>query len=62
MFGDFTRGASFATLPRSMLGTLSQAEIEELLAAGETPVRSGNGHASIYRIHLLEKTGRFERR
>ena len=32
------------------------------LAAGETPVRSGNGHASIYRIHLLEKTGRFERR
>jgi nitroimidazol reductase NimA-like FMN-containing flavoprotein (pyridoxamine 5'-phosphate oxidase superfamily) len=34
----------------------------ETLAAGEAPVRSGNGHASIYRIHLLEKTGRFERR
>lgn len=32
------------------------------LAAGETIVRSGNGHAAIYRIHLLEKTGRFERR
>jgi nitroimidazol reductase NimA-like FMN-containing flavoprotein (pyridoxamine 5'-phosphate oxidase superfamily) len=34
----------------------------ETLAAGETPVRSGDGHASIYRIHLLEKAGRFERR
>jgi hypothetical protein len=34
----------------------------ETLAEGETRVRSGNGHASIYRIHLLEKTGRFERR
>jgi nitroimidazol reductase NimA-like FMN-containing flavoprotein (pyridoxamine 5'-phosphate oxidase superfamily) len=34
----------------------------ETLAAGETPVRSGDGHASIYRIHLFEKTGRFERR
>lgn len=32
------------------------------LAEGETPVRSGNGHASVYRIHLFEKTGRFERR
>jgi nitroimidazol reductase NimA-like FMN-containing flavoprotein (pyridoxamine 5'-phosphate oxidase superfamily) len=34
----------------------------ETLAEGETPVRSGNGHASVYRIHLFEKTGRFERR
>lgn len=34
----------------------------ETLAEGETRVRSGNGHASIYRIHLFEKTGRFERR
>jgi hypothetical protein len=34
----------------------------ETLAAGETPIRSGDGHASIHRIHLLEKTGRFEPR
>jgi hypothetical protein len=34
----------------------------ETLTAGETPVRSGDGHASIYRIRLLEKSGRFERR
>lgn len=34
----------------------------ETLAEGETRVRSGNGHASIYRIQLFEKTGRFERR
>ena len=33
----------------------------ETLAEGETRVRSGNGHASVYRIHLFEKTGRFER-
>lgn len=32
------------------------------LTAGETRVRTGNGHASIYRIGLVEKTGRFERR
>ena len=32
------------------------------LTAGETPVRSGDGHPSIYRICLLEKSGRFERR
>jgi uncharacterized protein len=31
------------------------------LASGRVPIRGGNGHASIYRIHLLEKTGRFER-
>jgi nitroimidazol reductase NimA-like FMN-containing flavoprotein (pyridoxamine 5'-phosphate oxidase superfamily) len=29
---------------------------------GIVPVRGGNGHASIYRIDLIEKTGRFERR
>jgi nitroimidazol reductase NimA-like FMN-containing flavoprotein (pyridoxamine 5'-phosphate oxidase superfamily) len=34
----------------------------EALKEGETRVRSGNGHASIYCIHLFEKTGRFERR
>jgi uncharacterized protein len=32
-----------------------------ILNEGETPIRSGNGHASIYRIRLFEKTGRFER-
>ena len=32
------------------------------LAEGETRVRGGNGHASVYRIHLFERTGRFERR
>ncbi len=36
--------------------------VSEALAEGERRVRSGNGHASIYRIHLFEKTGRFERR
>jgi nitroimidazol reductase NimA-like FMN-containing flavoprotein (pyridoxamine 5'-phosphate oxidase superfamily) len=36
--------------------------VSETLTEGETRVRSGNGHASIYRIHLFEKTGRFERR
>jgi hypothetical protein len=36
--------------------------VSDALAEGETRVRSGNGHASIYRIHLFEKTGRFERR
>lgn len=32
------------------------------LTAGEKRISTGNGHASIYRIHLFEKTGRFERR
>jgi len=36
--------------------------VAEMLAEGETRVRRGNGHASIYRIHVFEKTGRFERR
>lgn len=34
----------------------------ERLTEGETRARSGNGHASTHRIHLFEKTGRFERR
>jgi nitroimidazol reductase NimA-like FMN-containing flavoprotein (pyridoxamine 5'-phosphate oxidase superfamily) len=34
----------------------------ETLTEGETRVRNGNGHASIYRIRPFEKTGRFERR
>ena len=32
------------------------------LHPGETPIRSGNGQGVIFRIHLVEKTGRFERR
>jgi uncharacterized protein len=31
------------------------------LNPGESEVHGGNGHARIYRIHLFEKTGRFER-
>ena len=34
----------------------------ETLREGEVRMRRGNGHAAIYRIRLLEKTGRFERR
>ena len=32
------------------------------LHPGERPVKSGNGEGAICRIHLFEKTGRFERR
>jgi uncharacterized protein len=32
------------------------------LRPGETPIRSGNGHGVMCRIHLVERTGRFERR
>ncbi len=32
------------------------------LHEGETETHSGNGRAHLYRIHLYEKTGRFERR
>ena len=42
--------------------TSETTPVAETLAEGETRVRKGNGHASIYRILLLEKTGRFERR
>ena len=38
------------------------SQATETLAEGETRVHGGNGHASVYRIHLFEKTGRFERR
>lgn len=61
---DVEATAAFARL-RARLQPLMVSETTpgaETLAAGETPVRSGNGHASIYRIRLLEKTGRFERR
>ena len=63
LLGD-EAAAAFARL-RVRLQTLMVSETTpdaETLAAGETPVRSGNGHASLYRIRLLEKTGRFERR
>jgi nitroimidazol reductase NimA-like FMN-containing flavoprotein (pyridoxamine 5'-phosphate oxidase superfamily) len=55
---------AFARL-RARLEPLMLSEttpVSETLAEGETRVRSGNGHASIYRIRLFEKTGRFERR
>lgn len=32
------------------------------LHEGESEVHSGNGRARLYRIHLYDKTGRFERR
>ena len=38
------------------------SQLGETLIPGETPIPAVNGHASIYRIHLYEKTGRFERR
>jgi nitroimidazol reductase NimA-like FMN-containing flavoprotein (pyridoxamine 5'-phosphate oxidase superfamily) len=41
---------------------VSETTGAERLAAGEAPLRAGDGHASIYRIHLFERTGRFERR
>lgn len=62
LFGDAAT-AGLARL-RARLQSVTVSETTpgaESLAAGETPVRSGNGHASIYRIHLFEKTGRFER-
>jgi nitroimidazol reductase NimA-like FMN-containing flavoprotein (pyridoxamine 5'-phosphate oxidase superfamily) len=56
--------AAFARL-RTRLQPLIVSETTpgaETLAAGETRLRSGDGHASVYRIRLVEKTGRFERR
>ena len=47
--------------PGEFLGADASAVLARLRER-ETRVRSGNGHASIYRIHLFEKTGRFERR
>lgn len=61
---DDEAGAAFALLHRR-LGPLAVSETmpaRAVLREGETRVRSGNGHASIYRIRLLNKTGRFERR
>jgi nitroimidazol reductase NimA-like FMN-containing flavoprotein (pyridoxamine 5'-phosphate oxidase superfamily) len=63
LFGD-EAGAAFALL-HHRLGSFVVSETTPagaLLHQGETPIRSGNGHASIYRIRLLNKTGRFERR
>jgi nitroimidazol reductase NimA-like FMN-containing flavoprotein (pyridoxamine 5'-phosphate oxidase superfamily) len=50
---------------RERLHSLAVSEttpVASTLAEGERRVPSGNGHASIYRIQLFEKTGRFERR
>ena len=61
---DTEAAEAFARL-RARLQPLIVSETtpaSEMLAEGESRVRSGNGHASIYRIHLFEKTGRFERR
>jgi nitroimidazol reductase NimA-like FMN-containing flavoprotein (pyridoxamine 5'-phosphate oxidase superfamily) len=62
LFGEDATSA-FALL-RARLQTFQTSESggAERLAEGEHPVRSGNGHASIYRIHLFEKSWRFERR
>jgi nitroimidazol reductase NimA-like FMN-containing flavoprotein (pyridoxamine 5'-phosphate oxidase superfamily) len=62
--GGDEASAAFALLHKR-LGSLAVSETTPIRAAlreGETPVRSGNGHASIYRVRLLNKTGRFERR
>ena len=49
---------------RTRLQSLAVSETTPLATAPEgiLPVRGGNGHASIFRIDLIEKTGRFERR
>jgi hypothetical protein len=62
LFGDEAASA-FARL-RARFEALVVSETTPAAAplkAGEAPVHSGDGHASIYRIHLVEKTGRFER-
>lgn len=63
LFGDDATAA--LTRLRARLESLIVSETTpdaDTLAAGEAPLRAGDGHASIYRIHLFEKTGRFERR
>jgi len=63
LFGD--RATAALARLRARLEPLIVSETTpgaDRLAAGEAPLRTGDGHASIYRIHLLEKTGRFERR
>ena len=56
--------AAFTRL-RSRLQSLqvsATTPVAGALLPGETPVRSGNGQGTVGRIHLIEKTGRFERR
>lgn len=63
LFGTAAAGAFI--LLRERLASLVVSETSPAGAAlreGEAAIRSGNGHASIYRIHLVMKTGRFERR
>jgi nitroimidazol reductase NimA-like FMN-containing flavoprotein (pyridoxamine 5'-phosphate oxidase superfamily) len=48
-----------ARLQPTVVGETTPAS--ETLAEGETRAHSGNRHASIYRLHFFEKTGRFER-
>jgi nitroimidazol reductase NimA-like FMN-containing flavoprotein (pyridoxamine 5'-phosphate oxidase superfamily) len=62
LFGD-AAGSAFAVLHQRLrpFAVSETMPARALLREGETPVRSGNGHASIYRIRLLNKTGRFER-
>ena len=63
LFGS-AAAAAFARL-RERLQLLSVSETSpaaQTLTEGETRVGSGNGHASVYRIRLFEKTARFERR
>lgn len=61
LFGD--KAAAFARL-RARFEALVASETTPAAATlkpGEAPVRSGDGHASIYRIDLVEKIGPFER-
>lgn len=62
LFGD-EASAAFALLHQRLRSLIVSETMPAgaVLREGETPVRSGNGHASIYRIRLLSKTGRFER-
>ena len=56
--------AAFARL-RTRLQSLEVSETTPgaaRLHPGEKAIRSGNGEGAIFRIHLVEKTGRFERR
>ena len=66
-FGELFGSNAMAALTqlRARLQPLTVSETTPAavtLTEGETRVRKGNGHVSIYRIHLFEKTGRFERR
>jgi nitroimidazol reductase NimA-like FMN-containing flavoprotein (pyridoxamine 5'-phosphate oxidase superfamily) len=66
-FGELSGSDAAAALTRlrARLRPMAVSETSPAAATlteGETRVRQGNGHASIYRIHLFERTGRFERR